>query len=645
MIGFHTPLRALTVLVLMTAGALADAQPAGGRGAGGRGRDPQGPGFGLPPRDAAPAPAIARGSSIISGLIVVAGTGQPARRARVTLNGVEGGRGRTATTDDFGAFAFTSLPAGRYTLHATKPGHVGVTYGQTSPGRPGTPIDLTEGGKFAATLQIPRGSVITGTVVDEYGEPTPGIQVRALRYVTQSGRRTLQQSGNGASTDDRGVYRVFGLQPGEYVVSAVPRNAGPPEFGRLQAQLPVEIETLPDDVRAPAIRARIAMLQDEAALQAQTGEQAATGYAPVYYPGTVSSAQAAPIGLGVGEERPNVDFQLQRVPMARVEGTVIMPAGVAAQNVQLVLTETSQAAPAIGAQMARADSEGRFRLTNVAPGNYRLVAGATTPVASADGRPAPPSGRGGRGNARAANAIRLWGAVDVPVDGRDVTSLVLTLQPGLSVSGRIEFNATTQPMPADLSRVRVTLIPMDQPLPGTLRPESVMADATGRFTIPSVVPATYRLTASGAGAEWLLESSTIDGQDTLDFPVEIGPGGAVTGAAITFTDRRAALTGAITSARGEAAPHFTLILYPADDRYWVPQSRRIRSTRPATTGQFSFADLPPGEYKLAALADVEPGAWTDPAFLQQIDAGSMRVTVREGEHKVQNIQVAAGERP
>ena len=70
------------------------------------------------------------------------------------------------------------------------------------------------------------GSVITGTVVDEYGEATAGTQVRVMRYVMQGGRRTLQQAGTG-STDDRGIYRVYGLQPGDYIVSAVPRNAGP----------------------------------------------------------------------------------------------------------------------------------------------------------------------------------------------------------------------------------------------------------------------------------------------------------------------------------------------------------------------------------------------------------------------------------
>ena len=120
------------------------------------------------------------------------------------------------------------------------------------------------------------------------------------------------------------------------------------------------------------------------------------------------------------------------------------------------------------------------------------------------------------------------------------------------------------------------------------------------------------------------------------------PGTAPSGAVITFTDKQAQLTGTITNQRGQPAPEQTLILYPADERYWIPQSRRIRSTRPSTDGQFTFAGIPPGDYKIVAMVDVETGAWFDPAFLQQIDAASTRVTIGDGEKKVQNLQISTG---
>ena len=167
-------------------------------------------------------------------------------------------------------------------------------------------------------------------------------------------------------------------------------------------------------------------------------------------------------------------------------------------------------------------------------------------------------------------------------------------------------------------------------------------DASGKFTIASVVPGLYRFNAGGAGNGWYIESAIIDGQDTLDFPFEVKPGSAPSSAVITFTDKQSQLTGTITNQRGQPAPEQTLILYPADERFWVPQSRRIRSTRPSTDGHFTFTGIPPGDYKLVAMVDVETGAWFDPAFLQQIDAASTRVTVNEGEKKVQNLQISSG---
>ena len=162
-------------------------------------------------------------------------------------------------------------------------------------------------------------------------------------------------------------------------------------------------------------------------------------------------------------------------------------------------------------------------------------------------------------------------------------------------------------------------------------------EADGRFTISSVVPGRYRLTASGAGEGWFLGSSSIEGQDSLDFPVEIK--GAVSGAVVTFVDRRAELTGLVTNEKSQPVSDYSLIIFPVDARYRTPQSRRILSTRPATDGRFSFRNLPAGEYRIAPVLDPEPGSWFDPAFLQQLESTSIRFSIAEGEKKEQNLRV------
>jgi hypothetical protein len=632
---------ALTAALSLTT---VSAQPPQGRGAGGRGQGPAG--RAVQPRDARGNQPLAAGTATVSGTVVVAGTGGPARRARVTLNAVEGGGSRTAMTDDEGRFAFEQVAAGRYNVSVSKNGHVGVTYGQTRPGRPGTPIQLADGQKFAANLQLPRGSVITGTVIDEYGEATAGTQVRVLRYVMQGGRRALQQSGNG-TTDDRGIYRVYGLQPGDYIVSAVPRNAGPAvDVSRLQTELAAVRERMAaaadDAAAARELATRASMLQG----QLPQAEEQSTGYAPVYFPGAVTATQAGTVTLNIGEERTSVDFQLVRVPLANVEGTVVNSTGQPTETVQITLSDAAASVPGAITMGVRANADGRFRLSNVPPGSYRLTAraavsqpGGATP---GPGAPGQFGGRGARPLGPQSTTIRLWGSVDLPVDGRNLTNVLVTLQQGLTVSGRIAFQGTAQ-APADLTRIRVSLSPAD-PVGQGGPPQNAagMVDASGKFTISSVVPGLYRLNAAGGGAGWAIESAIVDGQDTLDFPFEVKPGTAPSGAVITFTDRQAQLSGRITNQRGEPAPEQTLILYPADERYWIPQSRRIRSTRPSTDGQFTFAGIPAGDYKIVAMVDVETGAWFDPAFLQQVDAASTRVTVGDGEKKVQNLQISSG---
>ena len=593
----------------------------------------------MPPRDARPPqqPPPAVGTAALTGSVRMAGSTQPARKVRVSLSSPEIRGGRTAITDDDGRFSFTALPAGRYTLSANKPGHVSVTYGQRRPGRAGTPIQVSDGQKFQADLQIPRGSVITGTVFDEHGEPALQTSVRVMRVVNQNGRRTLQSSSS-RSTDDRGIYRAFGLLPGDYIVCATPRNTSVVNFERVQ----VELQALQSSYQAAArlnaeqalaVEQRIASLQSS---MPEDGENGSSGYSPVCYPGTVSAGLASPITLGVAEERPGVDIQLQLAPLARVEGTVANATGAQLRGINVSLSDAQQSGLSIGNISARTDAEGRFRLMNVPPGQYRLTARATI-------RPEQPAA-GGRGAAPAAGrataaqrpaAITVWAAADITVDGRNLANVLLSLQQGISLSGQVAFDGTSAP-PADLTRIRVSASPVEPT--GFGGSSSARVDRSGRFTIPSVPPGRYRLTAGGA-ANWTVESSSIGGQDAIDFPFEVEGNENIGGAVITFTDRQTELTGTVTDDKNQPAPEFTLVVFPADSRYWTASSRRIQNTRPGTDGRYTFRNLPPGDYRLAPVYDLEPGATSDPAFLQQLETTALRVSLLPGEKKTQDMRI------
>ncbi|MFI5178093.1 MAG: carboxypeptidase-like regulatory domain-containing protein, partial [Vicinamibacterales bacterium] len=200
-----------------------------------------------PARDTTQQPVA--GTGAISGVLTLEGGGSPVRRARVTLTGTGLRPGRTATTNDQGQFSFGSLPVGRFTLSASKPGYVDMTYGAKKPGRPGTPIELADGQKLdKINFALPKGGVVTGVVVDESGEASPGTQVRLMRFVMRTGEKTLVQTGSDA-TDDRGIYRIYGQQPGDYIVSAVPRNTS---LGDLRQTMAADVESLIQQAQAQA---------------------------------------------------------------------------------------------------------------------------------------------------------------------------------------------------------------------------------------------------------------------------------------------------------------------------------------------------------------------------------------------------------
>src|SRR5437773_4824117 len=163
---------------------------------------------------------------------VIADNGRPVKRARAFITAAELSGGRGALTDENGIFDFTELPAGRYTLTVSKSGFISLSYGQRRPLQAGTPLQLGDGQQLKGVdFQLPRGSAIAGRVLDEDGDAMPGVAVRVMRYQYQQGERRLTPAGS-AQTDDRGQFRVWGLLPGDYYVSAVARNFNPGGGGR-----------------------------------------------------------------------------------------------------------------------------------------------------------------------------------------------------------------------------------------------------------------------------------------------------------------------------------------------------------------------------------------------------------------------------
>ncbi|MCR4376009.1 MAG: carboxypeptidase regulatory-like domain-containing protein [Acidobacteria bacterium] len=561
----------------------------------------------------AQAQAQAPATGLIAGTVIAGGNGQPVDGATVILSGMELRVTRSALTDDSGVFSFPALPAGTYTLRASKTGHVNATFGQKAPGRAGTPIVLAQGQQLKdLSLEVPKGGVISGAIYDDKNRPSVSTAVRVMRWTMQSGERALVAAGT-ANTDDRGIYRVFGLTPGEYIVSATARNSA---TTLINAQITSTGQVIMPQVNMPMREASAA--------------GPVLGYAAVYFPGTTQPGMARVVAVGASEEQLGVDFQLQRVPLSRVTGLTLAPAGVAVTNVQLRLIDRLAAGPGTPQMAARSTREGTFTFPAVPPGQYQLVATLSVAVPR-------PAGAGGLSSG--STARRLWAQADVQVDAGYAPSITLSLQDGMTVSGALAFDGAA-PLPPQLNRVRLTLAPHGQAMTSRgLSAITAIAEANGRFTFTGVTPGQYRIRASGAPG-WTLKTAIADGRDALDYWVEVKPGENVANVSVGFGDTSTDLKGRLQSAFGQPTADYTVIIFPADPRYWVPLARRMRSTRPSTDGAFAFNGLPAGEYRLAAVTDVDAGAWYDPALLQELLPASVSVRLIDGQPVVQDLRVS-----
>jgi hypothetical protein len=576
--------------------------------------------------------SVQQSTGAIGGVITDT-AGQPARRARVTLNSAERGAvARTTTTDDAGRFAFGDLPAGRFSLQASKPGHLTTNYGARRPDRPGTPITLALGERVTnIAMTLSRGAVITGRVLDQGGQPAPGVGVSILRfgYSSLTGERTLGRpsAGSSATTDDRGIYRAYGLPPGTYIVMAAVTptggaGRGAPGLEDIRRLSAVEIQRAIDLARTGRANA-----SGPAGQSPDRASERRVNYVPVFYPDTTDVARATAITIAAGEERGGVDLQIQLVTTARIDGTVAVPGNVKPNTVTVTLTPAGAQADLltdVGGRLAstgRVDANGRFQIAGVAPGQYHLTAAINPALTQSLPADSP--------------VRTLWGRTEVAVDGVDVTA-TLDLQPGVSISGRVVFDGGLAP-PKDLAGGRVFLIPPGAGANLGAGP-SVNVNADGTFLFNGVTPGDYKWINSVNWPGWSLRSSVANKRDAYDAPLVVKPGENVEWI-LTFTDKPTELSGVLQDATGRPAPDYFIIVFPTDRTFWTPASRRVRTTRPATDGKYSTAGLPPGDYHIAALTDVEQGEWHDPRFLDALVPGAVQVTLKDGERRTQDLRI------
>jgi hypothetical protein len=548
------------------------------------------------PKDAPPPPA-----GRIGGRVLASDNGRPVKRARVFASAAELPGGRGMLTDDAGAFDLTELPAGRYTLTVSKSGFVSLSYGQRRPLQAGTPLQLADGQQLKGIqFQLPRGSVISGHVLDEDGDAMPGVMVRVMRYQYLQGERRLTPAGTG-QTDDKGQYRVWGLMPGDYYINAIARGGGP---GGGPGG--------PDGFGGPGGRS---------GGRGQGGpggapDQEQINYAPTYYPGVPSVNEAKPVSVGLSQEALDISFSMQLVRVSRISGIVSNPDGtpVTSGNINLMADAGGARANQIGMNVGgRIQWDGAFTINNVAPGRYILRA---------------------RGDD---SETPQFTSQPVSVNGEDLSDLTVVLSAGATISGTISFLPGSSPAP-DFTQFRITAPATDQ---SDFGPQTnARMDKDGHFTLSGVSAGAHLIRPSNSSRTWILKSVTVGDRDVSDTPFQVRSGENLANVVVVFSDKQSEINGTLTTENGTPVPEFTVLAFPADASLWRPQARQIMTARPDQTGKYRIRGLPPGDYYLATVDPSEQGEWFEPAYLDEHRSGATRVVLGDGDVKTKDFKVS-----
>lgn len=333
----------------------------------------------------------------ITGTVVTVSSAEPIADASVSLYASVIAGGHTSTiTDAQGRFQFSHLGPGHYTVGAEKAGFVHVVFGERYYGRGGRAIPLRNAEQRDIRIQLPHTNIITGRIVDERGNAAARASVRALRFSMAYGYRRPMSVGM-ATTDNRGIFRIESLTPGDYVVCAsTPVTAPLNDAQRLQMEIDRQRRQAAFVLGPEGIEAQKAIAPRLAALEAQLPPfvPPVRGYAPTCYPSVTSTPLT--ITLAPNEERSGVDMQFALTRLARIEGIVKGMAPEQQGFDPIILFSGDDVREGMGQDGVRPNLEGRFSFANVTPGRYKLVLRGPANGA-AGGPPVKAAGRRRRG--------------------------------------------------------------------------------------------------------------------------------------------------------------------------------------------------------------------------------------------------------
>ena len=523
---------------------------------------------------------------VIEGQVFSAATGEPIKRANLILRRADLSPNSgmptsySTATDAGGSFAMKDLDPGKYRLSVNRTGFVSVEYGARAFLRQGTTLTLATGQHLqGVNFRLTPHAVIIGRVVDEDGEPLANAQVQAMRYRFFQGRKQLQPFGSG-STNDLGEYRMFGLAPGRYFLSATYR----------------------------------ANMMYEGSVDRSANQQPDQDYVPTYYPGTTDPSSASPQDVSAGAHIQGIDFTLRKAHTVRIRGRVASPIGSGRSRAMVSLTPRDRIGFYNMNRPVPSDANGVFEIRGVMPGSYSLVASLND----------------------ADRSVSVRQPLDV--GSGNIDNLTLTIQPGMELSGQVRVQGETA---INLSDLRLTLRTRDlNGMMFTPTPTGRVKE-DGSFTLSNVSPDQFNFSLYGIPEGFYVKSIRSGDDDVLVNGLDLSRGAAGR-IDIILSPNAGVAEGVVQNDKQQPAAGATVVMVP-QEKERLDQMSYYKTVTSDQYGRFTIKSIDPGEYRVFAWEDVESGAYMDPDFVKPLENQGSSITIRESSRESLQLKLIPAE--
>lgn len=507
--------------------------------------------------------------------------GEPLRKATVRLTHDADRSSKavfyTDTSDATGKFVFEDVLPGRYTLSAERAGFLRQNYSArgATPDSPGVVLTFAPGQIMRdLNFKLSSQGVIAGRVTDADGDPMPGLEVWVLHFTHFRGQRQFSMVGVPAKTDDQGSFRIPGLSPGAYYVSA-------------------------DDTDSRVGSPENAVRPGRALNRAHN--------VTTYYPDSVDAAGATTLQIAAGSELRGIDIRMRQERVFSIRGLTIDAATGKPAAAYVIARLKSGSQPGFDLPWSTSSREdGTFEFQNLLPGEYALMA-STNNLSSSNNPAEPASGR-----------------EEVSISDSNVTGVKLTLAKGATIAGTLKLEGGGPP-----GRPAIFLVGLEGGAFGT--DTNTQAKDDGTFELHGVLPAKYRAFLQGLPEGMYVKSIRFGQQDFTHTTLDLTSG--VSGSLeILLSPRAAEVSGTVRNQDGAAVTGVEILLWSKQN---LPEIFLGAPHRAATdqNGDFRIAGLAPGDYYLAAWEDIEADLTYDPDFLQRFTSQATAITLEEGAHQ------------